>query len=84
MIKHTECSSAKYTDNKAYKMLLCRRVAFFISVEIAVYSDFRPLQHNIPTSFYLQFEQNVNGNVITEDYETQALPMFTVVFKELS
>ena len=42
-------------------MFLCRRVAFIISVEIMVYSNFWPLQHSSPTflfTFWTEYHHN--------------------------
>ena len=42
-------------------MFLCRRVAFIISIEIMVYSNFWPLQHSSPTflfTFWTEYHHN--------------------------
>ena len=44
-------------------MLLCKRVAFYVSVEILDYFAFWPLQRSSPTLFFLYFELHVTRNV---------------------
>ena len=44
-------------------MLLCKRVAFYVYVEILDYFAFWPLQRSSPTLFFLYFELYVTRNV---------------------